>query len=325
MGENANITSAEQFMSSGPLAALLSNGLKVNALRTNALLRHEEWQLIDAAVLDIARQRLNIVQDLIAAGLVQDLGGLGVMISAYERSGDMSAANIDMAGVTPGDEDTIDFDLVQVPVPIIHKDFRINIRKLEASRKLGESLDVIQVRVAARRVTDQMETIVFNGASAINLNGASISGLTTQANINTVAGGDWGTINNIYTNVNSTIQAIEADYYFGPFNLYVAAIQYGQMRAIYTDGSGESALDRCLRGLPSLGAIKPSDTLTAGTAVMVQMTQDVIDLAIGQEITTVQWTEQGGMSLHYKVMTALAPRVKADKDGKSGICLLTGI
>lgn len=323
--EEAKITTAQQFVNGGPLAALLSNGFKLNALRTNALLRNDEWRLIDAAVMDIARQRLNIVQDLIDAGLVQNLGGLGVLISAYERSGDMSAADVDMAGVTPGTEDTVDFDLVQVPVPIIHKDFRINIRKLEASRKLGESLDVIQTRIAARRVADRMESIVFNGASAINLNGASISGLTTHANINTTSGGDWGTIANIYTNVNSAIQAIEADYFFGPFILYVAATQYGQMRAIYTDGSGESALERCLRGIPSLSKIKPSDTLTAGTAVLVQMTSDVIDLAIGQDITTVQWSEQGGMSLHYKVMTAMAPRVKADKNGRSGICLMSSI
>ncbi len=321
----AQITALPQFMSGGPMAALLANDFKMNALRTNALLQHEEWRRIDTSVLEVARQRLNIVQDLIDAGLVQDLGGLGVMISAYERSGDMSAANVNMAGATPGDEDVVDFDLIQVPVPIIHKDFRINIRKLAASRNSGESLDVIQTRIAARRVVDQMESIVFNGASAINLNGSSISGLTTHANINTVGGSDWGTIANIYTDCNSAVQANEADYYFGPFVLYVAATQFGQMRAIYTDGSGVSALNRVLAGITAITAIKPSDTLTAGTAVLVQMTADVIDLAIGQEITTVQWDEQGGMTLHYKVMTALAPRVKADKNGNSGICLLSGI
>jgi hypothetical protein len=65
--------------------------------------------------------------------------------------------------------------------------------------------------------------------------------------------------------------------------------------------------------------------LTAGSAVLVQMTRDVVDLAVGVDVSTVQWETRGGFTQHFKIFTAIAPRVKSDFDGKSGICVLTGI
>ena len=50
-----------------------------------------------------------------------------------------------------------------------------------------------------------------------------------------------------------------------------------------------------------------------------------LDLAIGQELTVIEWETKGGMQLHFKVMCALAARVKSDAAGGSGIVTITGI
>lgn len=322
MEEIAEIQSVEQVFGAAGLAV---NGLNVNALRTNAVLRKDEWQLLDTAVVDVARQRLIGIADLQEAGLVQQLGGLGTTISQYETQSDMSTADIDMDAETAGEEDNVTYTLHSIPVPIIHKSFRINIRKLEASRRLGESLDVVQARVAARKVRDKLEDLLFNGDTSIKVNGQVLEGYTTATNKNTVTGADWGTIANIYANCLSAVAANEADNYFGPYILYVAKTQFGQMRNLYTDGAPETAYERVLRGLPQIQAIKPADALTAGTAVLVQMTADVIDLAVGLDITTVQWETRGGMSIHFKVMAAMAPRPKSDANSGSGICVISSI
>jgi uncharacterized linocin/CFP29 family protein len=311
-------SSAVQILSGG--------GLNVNSLRTNATLRKEEWLELDTTVVDIARQRLNGIADLQNAGLVRQLGGLGTTETQYETISDMSDADVDMDAETAGEEDRVTYTLNTVPVPIIHKNFRINIRTLDASRRLGQSLDVTQTAVATRKVTDKLESILFSGESTIVANGNTIYGYTNHGDRNTAsASGDWGTIANIYTDCNTMLQAAETDYFWGPFTMYVAATQFGQMRAIYTDGSGESAYERVLRGLPQITAIKPSDVLTAGSAVLVQLTRDVVELAVGLDITPIEWETRGGMSSHFKVMTAMVPILKADDEGKMGLVHMTGL
>ena len=92
----AEVQSYQSFMH-----AFAAQDLSVNALRTNGLLRKQEWEAFDTAVVEVARQRLNGIADLRAAGLVRDLGGLGVLIDEWESMSDMESASVDMSGVTP--------------------------------------------------------------------------------------------------------------------------------------------------------------------------------------------------------------------------------
>jgi uncharacterized linocin/CFP29 family protein len=320
---NALVTEAQAFAGNAPVR-LMKSGFNVNALRTNALLRAEEWEEIDQAVVDVARATLVGIADLRANGLVHPLGGLGTILSGYELSSDMSDANIDMSGEARGEEDRVEFTQVSVPVPITHKDFRLNIRQLDASRRMGEGLDVTQASVATRKVTEGLENMLFNGAS-FKVNANAIYGLTTHPNRNTyVAAGDFGSISNIFPTVQGMIGAAMADGYYGPYGLYVSPNQYVEMLAIYSDGSGQSALDRCLKNLPGLKFIKPAVKLADGALTLVTLVRDCIDLAVAQDIVPVEWESQGGMVQHFKVLCCMVPRVKADADGHSGIVHATG-
>ena len=226
---------------------------------------------------------------------------------------------------TAGNEDTVDFTLISIPVPITHKDYRLNIRRLEASRRLGDSLDVTQAQTAARLVRDQLEEILFNG-SAIQVQGGSIFGYTTHPDRNTGTGGNWSTtLTDVYEDVNAMVTAAEADFYFGPYGLYVARSAYGDARGVHDDGSGQSAINRVLENLPMVQFFKASDRLAAENGVLVQMTAEVVDLAIAQQITTVEWSDFGGMVSRFKVMAAMVPRVKSDANGNSGIVHFTSL
>lgn len=319
----ADVSPLQAFAGSAP-AIFAKSGFKIGSLRTNALLRRDEWKELDDAIQDIARETLNGVADLQAAGLVQTLGGLGTLLSEYEQLGDMSAADVDMAGETAGEEDTVAFTLISVPVPIIHKDFRINIRRLESSRRSGDSLDTTQAQIAARRVRDELEDMLFNGEPIV-VGGNSIFGYTDHTDRNTDTGGDWGTIANVYTDVNTWVGQNEAANYFGPYGLYVARTQFGEAREVFTDGSGQSAMSRVLENIPTIQFFKASDRLTAGEAVLVTLVRDVVDLAVAQNIITVQWSELGGMITRFKVFAAMVARIKSDSASNSGITHGTGI
>lgn len=327
--ETALINHAQQFIIGGgsPARTLVKNKMNLNSLRTNDLLRKDEWEQLDTALVDVARDRLVGINDLRSAGLTVNLGGLGTILSQYEKISDMSAANVDIAGVTDGEKDAVTFSLVSVPVPIFHKDFSINIRRLAASsgpNSIGQSIDTTQVTVAGRKVAEMMEQVLFLGWTGGAVDGNTLYGYTTQTSINTEAGSDWGTVTNPEVDVVDAIDELEQDNYFGPYTIYVAKTQYGELRKFHTDGSGDSVYDRLLR-IPGVKTIKPADRLTATNALVIDMKKDVVDLAVGQDLTVVEWESKGGMIVNFKVMAACAPRVKANADGGSGICQITGI
>src|SRR5204863_2013429 len=138
--------------------------------------------------LDMLRQR----------GLVQPLDGLGVLLSQYEKLSDFTDAEVNMSGVTRTQEDSHDITLTSIPIPVISKDFRVDLRRLLASRRGpngiggGEGIDVTQVRTATRKVSEMMVTMLFNGFAG-KLDGNSLLGLTNQSDVNLVSGGDWVT------------------------------------------------------------------------------------------------------------------------------------
>ena len=112
------IQSPRAFAQSMP-ARLLASGLNINALRTNTLLRKDEWELLDQRVVEISANVLVAVADLRAMGLTLPLGGLGVLVSQYETISDMSDASVNMAAEADEEEDRANFTLVGIPVPII--------------------------------------------------------------------------------------------------------------------------------------------------------------------------------------------------------------
>jgi len=340
--DKALVQHASDFLRSGGSVArfLAQNGVNAaSSLRTNDVLRKEEWQQLDDTLVGVARQRLIGISDLVTRGLSFNLGGLGAVLSQYEQLGDMSAANVDFSGVTDGEKDSVSFTLVSVPVPIFHKNFAIDLRRLEASRgpnSIGAPVDRTQIETAAQKVVEQMEEVLFNGMGTGASGGslqqgagstaqAQLYGYTNQPNINTQAGGSWGTTTNPTTDLTNTIGVLESKNYFGgQYVTYVPTTQYNKLRAFFTDGSGDQVFDRVKR-IQGIEDVRPGDRLTSGTAVMVTMRRDVVDLAIGQELTVVEWESKGGMMLHFKVMCALAARVKSDAAGGSGICTITGI
>ena len=328
----AQIVSAPQWVKDGGL-------LNVNEMRPiyqnkqdrilhNALLRKDEWEDVDAEVIRVAKQRLVGIQDLTSRGLVRQLGGLGTILSTYEQLSDMSPAEINMSGETAGEEDTQGFNPISIPVPITHKDFRINIRRLEASRRLGDDLEVTQVATATRLVSEALEGLLFNGTGAPTVDGNTIYGYTTLPARDTdtatnYGGGDFGTEENPYDTISGMITELNKKGYYGPFGVYVATTQYGQMRGLLS-GRDVNEIQAIQENFDEIEFLRSSSKLADGNVVVVQLTTDVVDIAIARDIVPVQWVTMGGMVSHFKVMGALVPRLKYDDDGNAGIAHATG-
>ncbi len=303
---------------------MLANKMNVSALRTNDTLRKDEWIQFDEKLIPIAQQRMNAVGDLLSRGLRHNVpNGMGTTVIEWETVDETRDAEISMDGLTRAQSDTVNYVLQSVPLPITHRDFYINLRTLEASRQRGEALDTTNMELATRKVSERLETTLIAGASAYAFGGGTIRGYLDHPNRNTVSlplawdnSGITGEL--ILADVISLINAAHTDRMFGPYVMYVPTLYWIALLEDFKANSDKSIIER-LREVPFLEEIKVADFLTADNILMIQMTSDVVDMVVGQGITTVQWETQGGFQVNFKVMALMVPRIKADQDGRSGI------
>lgn len=331
-----NIVSGQKLFSSGgrwatsqlKAAALAGKALNANVLRTLDTLRHEEWKFFDDAIIEEAVIRLVGVADLIGAGLVRPVpNALGKTVFGYEKVTDMDEAQISLDGLGRTGNDRQEFDLNQIPLPIVHKDFFLNLRTLAASREKGESLDTTQVRTAGRVVAEKMEYMLFQGGPTFG--GLPIYGYMTHPDRNTSGfgtNGDWAqaakTGENILADVQTMMTALAADRMYGPYWIYVPADAGVKLGGDFKANSDKTIIQRILE-VPGVKGIRVADQLPTSNVVMVQATADVAAWVQGENLQTVQWDEDGGFRINFKAFAIGVPLIRSDADGRSGVYHMT--
>lgn len=308
------------------LAERMAAGLPLttDALRTADMLRKDEWKVIDTAVVEEGVIRLRGIADLISAGLTTNISnGFGKTLFEYERVNDLDEAGVSMDGMTRTDDDTVEFDLRNLPLPIIHKDFNLNMRRLAASRERGESLDTMQARFAARRVTEKAEEILFAGYPR-SFAGSQIYGYTNHPDrVQTLygTGGAWTgakTGEEMLVDVLTMITGLKALQFFGPYALYVGPDSEQALQKDFKTNSDKSVRMRLLE-VDGLESIRVADSVPAGHIILVQLTSDVVTLVQGEPLQTVQWEINGGMQVNFKVLTIMVPLIRSNISNQTGI------
>jgi len=300
---------------------LLQSNFNINSLRTNDTLRKDEWKLYDTAIVSIAKARLNGVADLMAAGLSYKLpNALGVTRLEWETDTDMTPAAVGMSGIQRSQDDRIEFSLTGIPIPIIYKDWTLNIRALEASRRTGRPLDTQMAEKAGRSVAEKIEDILWNGYTGLGSNN-TIYGYTTAANRNTGSvTATWvsATGAQILADVLAMIQKAQDDHMYGPYILYVPIAVMTNMGNDFKTNSDKSIMQRILE-VPGISAVKSTSSLSGTNVILVQLTSDVVQMIDGIQPTMVQWDSHGGMVTNFKIMAIMLPRFRNDSESQSGI------
>lgn len=300
---------------------LLANNFNVNSLRTQATLRRDEWKMFDDALTEVSRQKLTGISDLMSAGLTYALpNAMGKTHLEWEKVSDLSGAEISMSGVTAGQNDHVDFGNDSMPIPIVHKDFSLNVRHLAASRERGMPLDTMQAAYAGLKVSEALESMLFLGTTVLGAN-APIYGYTTASSRNTGSvTATWTTATGaqIVADILRMLAIAYADHMYGPFQLYVPLAVMVHLSDDFKANGDLTILQRILE-IPGITGVKMSEYLTSSNIVMVQMTRNVIDLVDGIQPTIVQWETNGGFTFNFKVLAIMPPRIKTDYLGQSGI------
>lgn len=314
------------------LKKALSEGRALNAaaLRTLDTLRKEDWQFFDDALVQEAVIRLVGVGDLMAAGLTRPVpNSLGKMVFGYEKVTDMDPATTSLDGLSRTPNDRQEFELSQIPLPITHKDFFINLRALAASKNSGEGLDTTQVRTAGRVVAEQLEKMLFQGGPQFG--SLPIYGYMTHpdriTSVNFDGSKAWGdptkTGPSFLTDLLNALTALHANRMYGPYWVYVPADAGVILDNDYVPTSGTNStgtIRQRLEAVTNIKAIRVADQLPSGNVIIVQATQDVTCWVNGEQLQTVQWDEYGGFEINFKAFAIGVPLIRSDAAGRSGVC-----
>ena len=290
-------------------------------------LRREEWMALDEAILPIAENRLTGINDLRSRGLVFNLGNpMGTTVLESHTSGDAFEAEMSMDGVTRGKGDRQTFGSTYLPIPIIHVDYDLNLRELEASRRLGNALDTSNAELATRRVAEYLEGLLFLDKK-YSFGGGTIFSYTnfTQRNMETITSwtGSTKTGKEIVQDCMGAKQMAIDKGFYGPYVIYVPSGYETRLDEDYSDAKGSNTVRERILKIANIVDIKVSDKLAADNVLLIQMTSDVVRLVDGMGIQNVEWKTEGNFVTNYKVMTIQVPQIRCDQDGKCGIVHLS--
>jgi len=303
-------------------------------INTNATLRRDEWKELDAALMLATRYRLGGIADLTAKGLVYNLGNaMGTTVLEWHDVNDGMEAALTMDGVTRGINDTSKFQTNYLPIPVLHVDYEINSRMLESSRKLGNPLDTTMAEMAARRIMEKLENMLFTDTTysfgtADDRSRNSIYSYVNHPDINAVTlATNWdaaaATAAGILQNVLDMKAAQIAAYHYGPYQIYIPTAYEVVLDHDYDATTPGKTIRERIMGIANISGIKVIDSLAANTVLMVQMTPDVVRLIQGFGLQNVQYQTEAGWITKFKVVTIQVPQIRSDQNGKCGIVVLS--
>jgi len=289
----------------------------------NATLRRDEWKQLDAAIVPIAEDRLTGVNDLVGRGLVYNLGnGMGTIVLEWHDISDAMEAELTMDGVTRGRNDRVVFGHHYLPIPILHVDYEINARELEASRRLGNPLDTSNAERAARKIMEKLEEMFFTDTDYAYGGGTIYSYLNHPDRNQVTLTGGWDdsarTGSVILKDIQALKQASIDAHRYGPWVLYLPGNFEVKMDDDYTSGYPKGIRERIME-IGGIADVKVIDRLTSDNVLLVEMKSDVVRLVQGFGLRNVQWSEEGEMLFKFKVMTIRVPQIRSDQEGHSGI------
>jgi len=285
--------------------------------RSQAPLVEEEWAQIDEAVVRAAT-RVLVGRRLLP---VFPLESVGVMEVQWDVQAELSEATLSMYGETPA-EDVITYERESLIVPILHKDFRIHWRDLEASRRYGRPLDMANAESAALKVAQLEDALILHG-EITNWPALGIEGLTTATGRNTEdSSGAWATQPNAVNDVKDAMEELIVDNFYGPYDLVLQPSAYLAAHTFIgqTDVMQIDKIRQLIKGNVYVSPeVKASDG-TTGSAILMETGRVNADLPVAQDIHTF-FKELKDMNHFFKVFSACVPRIKRP----TAICEITGI
>jgi len=194
------------------------------------------WEEIDAAATEAARDLLT------GRRFLEVQGPFGVGLTSVEVGEDGYCRE-----PAPGEAGAVVSRAVSVPM--LKKSFGISIRRLEATRAMGQPLNLAAAQDAAEAVARREEEFIYYGNRDFGLDG-----LLTSEHRNRHNGGDWNDTQQALEDVLAAVNLLDGKGFRGPYALALSPALYNGLFRRY-EGTDMLQLEH-LRRLCDLGVFK---------------------------------------------------------------------
>ena len=246
-------------------------------------------------------------------------GGIGVQQWTYDTANEVSDALLTYQ-FTDTAEDWIELARTDVPIPLLHKEFRISRRDLAAAARGGFGISTATVSSAAYKVMNLENQLILNGFAADGTN-YDIKGLYQSAG-NSTEGKDFATAGQPLESVATAIDLMQADNITGPYNLVLNPTQYMELAtSVLGSGAGEREM-AMVKEILEGGNIYSTSFQAAGTGMLLaDASAGFFEMIVAQDMTTETEVLQKSKDLWGRVYECVIPVVY----DANAICKLTTI
>lgn len=310
--------------------------MRAAGFRAAAPLMDKAQVVLDAIPVKVGLARLQFVADLLAEGLVYNLpNAMSMTQLEFNKINQVGAAQRTMVPTSRGENKQVVTLPGRLPIYLTTDEFKLDIRTLDMSKRIGTPLDLTLGEMCVRSVNEAIEDSGINGATTVDGQdlydaGYNAPGLLNAPNANTASltAAAWDATpvgDTIIAEVIGMIQTLNNDKKYGPFNLYLPTAVSNYLQNDLKANSDKSIWARLeeLNGGPRKLRVRVADMLPATKVALVQMTSDVVDVVVGQKPTIIPWSSLNGMEVYNLVMAIMVPRFRSDYDGQSGVCIGT--
>ena len=174
-------------------------------------------------------RKTSIVRELVSVRA--NLGGVGVQNWSWNTQGTMSEATLSW-NFTQTTEDQISLTRQSQPIPVLHKEFKLDYRDMQAAAMNGYPLSMKNISEAAYKVAYLENTLILDGWNPKGTTSASdyeVKGLYQLAGNQVTSNYDFATYGNALQAVEDAMNLYIEDEIFGPFNLVLHPTQYMEL------------------------------------------------------------------------------------------------
>jgi hypothetical protein len=299
---------------------------KYKNLVTNAPtgLPKDTWIQIDTEMIRSAEPELVVWGDLVGAGLTYNVpNAMGTTVIQHSTVSASGNVTMSMDGLREAKRDRPEFDIAQIPLPIIHGDFSFSLRDLAVSQQSGAPLDTVQGQETARAGAELLEDLTLGTASSYSYAGGTIYGLTNHPNrltktltLPTAPG--W-TPATLVDELLDMFQDLRDIFFRGPYFVYFSPAWTKYLGADYSAAYGGETLRTRLLKIENIDRLRTIDRMTGYQVLIVQKSPQTVQAIQGLPFRTVRWETHGGMQVNFKWLGINVPRVRSNADGNVGV------
>ncbi|NLF03287.1 MAG: bacteriocin family protein [Anaerolineales bacterium] len=261
-------------------------------MRDDAPFSAEEWARVDELVVSTARNLLvgrrfiSLTGPLGAGTEVVPIDTISVTPACLHNEAGCNCAS--------GECDVIEVSTRRfVPVPMIHKDFRLEWRHVAAGRQGGMPLELGPAAAAAAACARAEDQLIFQ--DLLNAEGS-----------HSVELGDWDEPGAAFAAVVGAIETLVANGSFGPFAVVLSPALYAKTQRV---SRGMGRLESKLIDDVAKGGMHRSPVLTGNQGMVVAQGAHNLDIAVAQDLVTAYLGPEG-LDHMFRVMESLVLRIK---------------